>query len=296
MHRATFIHGLHQQWEPDHTPAKLRELAGPTGDTDPNHSPMTMGMFATTKQWWTTIGGMDDGLETWGGENIEVSLRTWMCGGDILVGRGAVVYHAFRTAFPYAVSGVAMQRNLVRVAEAWIDDDESRAEFYKAIHVVPGSIDVGNLDAIRLLQKRLQCKNWKWYLSKFPGRVFLDRMPYDTTPAPKATPAAATTATPALIRSAAAVATRSVSSVPRTTPAVATTGVPSAPRVTAAAAPVRVRRAPTHGTIAPLPETDPYFLSNPEGPLPDVSPDAPFSLVVGAPCHGPRLNRISFSV
>ncbi len=31
-----------------------------------------MGMFGTSKRWWTTIGGMDRELSTWGGENIEV--------------------------------------------------------------------------------------------------------------------------------------------------------------------------------------------------------------------------------
>lgn len=71
-----------------------------------------MGMFATTKYWWNQ-GKMDPNLKTWGGENVEISLRyylqfqliarTWLCGGRILVARDSFVAHGFRSKFPYKV-------------------------------------------------------------------------------------------------------------------------------------------------------------------------------------------------
>ena len=208
-------------------------------------------MFATSKDWWTTIGGMDDGLEIWGGENIEVSLRTWLCGGDIVVARGAVVFHAYRNAFPYHVNTTVVLRNLARVAEAWIDDDESRAAYYAAQKLTPAWTDVGNLDAIRSLQRRLHCKPFRWFVEKFKGRVFVDRLPEMKTPVPAPSP-------------------KRVADVPHSTPAPVL--IPHSSRVP---------RAKTLGTIPPLPGSTIHFLPNPEGSLPAPSSAAPFSLVVG---------------
>ncbi len=39
------------------------------------------------KRYWDEVGGYDDGMKEWGGENIEQSLRVWMCGGELIVER-----------------------------------------------------------------------------------------------------------------------------------------------------------------------------------------------------------------
>jgi polypeptide N-acetylgalactosaminyltransferase len=114
-------------------------------------------MFATTKRWWTTIGGMDTDLSTWGGENIEISLRTWLCGGEIRVARGSRIDHAFRTKFPYTVDG-----GLYR---------------HKASGILPGSVPFGSIDEQLATQKRLKCKPFAWYLKKFANRSPIDKTP-----------------------------------------------------------------------------------------------------------------------
>ena len=91
--------------------ADLRQFWG-GGSKKDNTSPITMGMFATSKFWWNQ-GTMDPLLRVWGGENVEISLRyglvrvficrTWLCGGQILVARDSFVAHAFRSHFPYRV-------------------------------------------------------------------------------------------------------------------------------------------------------------------------------------------------
>lgn len=53
--------------------ADLRQFWG-GGSLDDNTSPITMGMFATSKYWWNQ-GAMDPQLRVWGGENVEISLR-----------------------------------------------------------------------------------------------------------------------------------------------------------------------------------------------------------------------------
>ena len=53
--------------------ADLRQFWG-GGSKEDNTSPITMGMFATSKYWWNQ-GTMDPLLRVWGGENVEISLR-----------------------------------------------------------------------------------------------------------------------------------------------------------------------------------------------------------------------------
>jgi polypeptide N-acetylgalactosaminyltransferase len=140
------------------------------------HCQCSMGMFATSKQWWQLIGGMDLGLNTWGGENIEISLRTWLCGGEIRVARGSKIDHVFRAKFPYKVSGREYRRNLVRIAEAWMDD-YGRQKFYKASGFRAASVKFGSIAEQRATQQRLQCKPFSWYLNKFKNRSPVDKAP-----------------------------------------------------------------------------------------------------------------------
>eukprot|EP00455_Lapot_gusevi_P032939 TRINITY_DN3594_c0_g1_i1.p1 TRINITY_DN3594_c0_g1~~TRINITY_DN3594_c0_g1_i1.p1 ORF type:complete len:439 (-),score=115.15 TRINITY_DN3594_c0_g1_i1:144-1460(-) len=161
--KASFTNKLEQYWEPDHNP-------------DDDTSPMTMGMFGITRKWWLEIGGMDPGLQTWGGENIEISLRSWLCGGQVKVARGAYIDHAFRTSFPYPVGKDDLSRNLVRVAEAWLDP-KSLKEFYEATGTERGTVDFGDLSEVRAVQKRLKCKSFQGYRRRFKGRAFTPKMP-----------------------------------------------------------------------------------------------------------------------
>lgn len=43
-------------------------------------------------------GGYDEHMIAWGGENIDQSLRSWLCGGRIEVAEGAFVAHMWRDA------------------------------------------------------------------------------------------------------------------------------------------------------------------------------------------------------
>lgn len=54
----------------------------------------TLGQFPTPTLQET--GGYDDHMIAWGGENIDQSLRSWLCGGPIEVAEGAFVAHMWR--------------------------------------------------------------------------------------------------------------------------------------------------------------------------------------------------------
>lgn len=94
-----------------------------------------------------------------------------MCGGEIEIIPCSRVGHIFRNDNPYSFPKDRMktvERNLVRVAEVWLD--EYKELFYgHGDHLIDQGLDVGNLTQQRELRKKLKCKSFKWYLDNvFP--------------------------------------------------------------------------------------------------------------------------------
>lgn len=97
--------------------------------------------------------------------------QVWMCGGEIEIIPCSRVGHIFRNDNPYSFPKDRMktvERNLVRVAEVWLD--EYKELFYgHGDHLIDQGLDVGNLTQQRELRKKLKCKSFKWYLDNvFP--------------------------------------------------------------------------------------------------------------------------------
>lgn len=69
----------------------------------PLRSPTMLGaVFVIRKDYFKSLGYYDSGFELWGGENLELSFKVWMCGGEMYQAFCSHVGHMFR-ARPYWV-------------------------------------------------------------------------------------------------------------------------------------------------------------------------------------------------
>ena len=80
-----------------------------------------------TREWNDHIGLLDEGVGSWGNVGIEVSLRTWLCGGTQIVNKRAWQAHWFRRSdggFTYPMDGrqVARAHNYTRKNYYYKDD------------------------------------------------------------------------------------------------------------------------------------------------------------------------------
>ncbi|XP_043286848.1 N-acetylgalactosaminyltransferase 7 isoform X2 [Venturia canescens] len=139
------------------------------------------GLFAIDRKYFLSLGGYDEGLLVWGGENFELSFKIWQCGGSILWVPCSHVGHVYRGFMPYNFGKLAAKKkgplitiNYKRVIETWFD--EKHKEFFYTREPLARLLDHGDITEQLAFKERKKCKSFQWYMDNVAYDV-LDKFP-----------------------------------------------------------------------------------------------------------------------
>ncbi|KAM7536448.1 hypothetical protein Aperf_G00000083261 [Anoplocephala perfoliata] len=173
----------------EHPPS--RSVIKRKSNADPIESiTMPGGLFAMDREYFFKLGGYDEGMEIWGGENLELSFRIWQCGGTLEFSPCSTVGHVYRVTHPYSFpSGKDYNGyNIARMAEVWMDMYKenlylARGDLKLA---TPTSImarvvrrddlqkiDFGDISKRKQIRSDLGCKNFQWVLDNIASHKFV---------------------------------------------------------------------------------------------------------------------------
>lgn len=131
--------------------------------------------FFFNERWWDELGGYDPKMEGWGGENIDQSLRIWLCGGEIVSVQDSYVAHMWRdggkkkTMANYNRVGDSY-RNKWRAVSAWFGPFKQVVLNYPEFKRFASTQE--DLSTYEEIQRKLQCQHFGSYIDRFSNIYF----------------------------------------------------------------------------------------------------------------------------
>ncbi len=120
--------------------------------------------IAITKKWFDEIGGFDNGMDIGSGEDIEISVRSWLFGGSVEMVDDSII----AVALEIDCSSTTIN-NFARIIEAWFPTYSSH--FYNSRNLQSNQVNVGRLDNLLKLQSKLK-KSPEWFLNTKQPELF----------------------------------------------------------------------------------------------------------------------------
>jgi hypothetical protein len=181
-------------WEPvnrDRLP--LSSIQGSGRDT-PLPSPATPGIFAMEKRFYDEIGGFDSALRLWGQDNVELSLRVWMCGGEIIKQPCSRAAQRYKNVFADAHAGLAVTQrivdlNVMSIAERYMRStphgDDHKETVFQARFTgrIPYSVELSQNERYSKHMMHVNqlvsesCQSFDWFLQEIYPGLRQDRIP-----------------------------------------------------------------------------------------------------------------------
>ncbi|XP_053322807.1 polypeptide N-acetylgalactosaminyltransferase 15 [Spea bombifrons] len=122
-------------------------------------------VVAVDRHYFQNIGGFDAGTNFWGAENLELSIRVWLCGGSVEIVPCSRVGHVNQNHTTYApLQNDSVLRNKIRIVELWMDSYKDT--FYKHIgKALISRVEPTDITEREQLRLRLGCKKFEWFLA-----------------------------------------------------------------------------------------------------------------------------------
>ncbi|XP_066972693.1 polypeptide N-acetylgalactosaminyltransferase-like 6 [Macrobrachium rosenbergii] len=118
-------------------------------------------VFAVKKDFYISLGTHDPAISTWVPAQLELSLKTWLCNGHVLV------VPCSRVLMPHSSLDFSSDyKDLLgykRIVQAWMSVSQRQYVFRRRQDLL--SIDAGSLQGLMTLKDNLECKPWEYYLS-----------------------------------------------------------------------------------------------------------------------------------
>lgn len=124
-----------------------------------SRSPLAAYCMIIEKDFWEQIGGFDDQADVGPGDNICLSLKVWMAGGEIVVVDDSYV------AVVHEVEA-GSKRNLARLVEAWFP--KYAGLFYDMAGIARGSLDLGRLNNLVQFAESSERSSQEWLENLHP--------------------------------------------------------------------------------------------------------------------------------
>ncbi|XP_058127519.1 putative polypeptide N-acetylgalactosaminyltransferase 9 [Anopheles ziemanni] len=131
---------------------------------------MAGGLFSIDRKFFERLGWYDEGFDIYGIENIELSMKSWMCGGKMVTVPCSRVAHIQKAGHPYLRNEKkdVVRANSIRLAEVWMDEYK---QVIFDIHGIPHYLEeeFGPIAERKAVRERAGCRNFRYYIENaFP--------------------------------------------------------------------------------------------------------------------------------
>lgn len=148
------------------------QIGAKTTDTRPG-TVMVGAAYAIERNFFREMGTYDEGMKVWGGENLEMAWRIWLCGGRLVHAPCSHIGHVARSQ-PYSFPGgreAIEQFNYKRAVEVWMEPVHKDLVYNYFPQMK--NLDVGDLSERLELKRRLNCKPFSWFMANVWPELFV---------------------------------------------------------------------------------------------------------------------------